>query len=65
MSTQHKTANRIELFQGTTMLTGGFNNPVTVQSKQRIITENMAMNVVSPGFLRTMGVPFTQQLSLF
>jgi putative ABC transport system permease protein len=40
------------------MLTGGgWNNPVTVQSKQRIVTENMAMNAVSPGFFQTLGAP--------
>jgi predicted permease len=43
---------RSEMLRG-----GGFNNPVTVQSKQRIVTENMAMNVVSPGFFRTLGAP--------
>ncbi len=36
---------------------GGFNNPVTVQAKERFVTENMAMNSITPGFLETLGAP--------
>jgi putative ABC transport system permease protein len=46
---------RSEMLRG-----GGWNNPVTVQSKQRIVTENMAMNAVSPGFFQTLGAPLTR-----
>jgi predicted permease len=36
---------------------GGFNNPVTVQAKDRFVTENMAMNSISPGFFEALGAP--------
>lgn len=36
---------------------GGFNNPVTVQAKERFVTENMAMNSISPGFFEALGAP--------
>jgi predicted permease len=36
---------------------GGWNNPVTVQSRQRIVTEDLPMNAVSPGFFEALGVP--------
>ena len=36
---------------------GGWNNPVTVQSREKFVTENMAMNAISPGFFEAIGAP--------
>jgi predicted permease len=45
------------LASSTILNQGGWNNPVTVQSTQRIVTEDMAMNAVSPGFFEALGAP--------
>ena len=46
---------------GFQMLTGGgWNNPVTVQARRRIVTEDLAMNAVSPGFFEALGAPVTR-----
>jgi predicted permease len=39
---------------------GGWNNPVTVQSKRRILTEDLPMNAVSPGFFGALGARLTR-----
>jgi predicted permease len=39
---------------------GGWNNPVTVQSGQRIVTADIPMNAVSPGFFEVLGAPVTR-----
>jgi len=40
---------------------GGWNNPVTVQAaRQRIITEDIGMNAVDPGFFEALGTPVIQ-----
>jgi predicted permease len=36
---------------------GGWNNPVTVQAGRRFVTEDLAMDSVSPGFFAMLGVP--------
>jgi predicted permease len=46
---------RFEMLKG-----GGWNNPVTVQSNRRIVTEDIAMNAVSPGFFEALGAPITR-----
>ncbi|MBO0800591.1 MAG: FtsX-like permease family protein, partial [Blastocatellia bacterium] len=43
---------RFELLTG-----GGWNNQVTVQSREKFVTENMAMNAISPGFFEAIGAP--------
>ncbi|HEY3935789.1 MAG TPA: ABC transporter permease [Bryobacteraceae bacterium] len=46
---------------GLEMLTGGgWNNPVTVQSNRRIVTEDIPMNSASPGFFETLGARIMQ-----
>jgi predicted permease len=44
--------SRFEMLMG-----GGWNNSVTVFGRQHIVTENLAMNSVSPGFFAVLGVP--------
>jgi len=39
---------------------GGWNNPVTVLSRQRIVTEDIPMNAVSPGFFEALGARVTR-----
>jgi predicted permease len=39
---------------------GGWNNPVTVQAGERIVTEDLPMNAVSPGFFEALGVRVTR-----
>ena len=36
---------------------GGWNNPVTIQARQRVVTEDLAMNAISPGFLEALRTP--------
>jgi len=44
--------SRFEMLSG-----GGWNNPVTVHGRRQIVTEDLAMNAVSPGFFTALGVP--------
>ncbi len=39
---------------------GGWNNPVTIQSGQRTVTEDIGMNAVSPGFFAALGARVTR-----
>ncbi len=39
---------------------GGWSNPVTVQSDQRIVTEVLGMNAVTPGFFQALAAPITR-----
>jgi predicted permease len=40
-----------------TLSGGGWNNPVTVRGRRQIVTEDLAMNAVSPGYFAALGVP--------
>jgi predicted permease len=44
--------SRFEMLSG-----GGWNNPVTVRGKRQLVTENLAMNAVTPSFFSALGVP--------
>jgi len=47
--------SRWEMLRGS-----GWANPVTVVSDERIVTDNTAMNAVSPGFFESLGVAVTR-----
>jgi predicted permease len=52
-STQASALARVQLLTG-----GSWNNPVTVQAGERIVTDRMVnMNAVTPGFFATLGIP--------
>jgi len=52
---EHAGAARFEM-----LVSGGWANPLTVQTHERIATENTRMNAVTPGFFETLGARITR-----
>jgi predicted permease len=50
-TTRNSTAARFAFLTG-----GSWNSPITIQSDRRIVTDNVNLNAVTPGFFSTLGI---------